>query len=369
MKHKMSLTRRALSQATASAAALAHVRFVAASTAAVFAISFVAMARDDAGLLKHAQELFRPLPKDMATPESPITKERAHLGRLLFFDPRLSVDANVSCATCHQPSLYGTDALPKSIGVRQRLQARNAPTVLNTALHFVNNWRGDRDSVEDQAVRALTAPGSSGQPDEQAVIDQLERIAGYVPLFAAAFPGDPHPMTVKNIGKAIGSYERTLVTPSPFDRYLAGNVNALSATARAGLEKFISTGCTACHNGAGVGGGMYQKFGVIEDYWAATGSQTVDHGRADVTRSPADLYLFKVPSLRNVAMTAPYFHDGSVATLPEAVNVMARVQLGVMLSNQDTRDIVAFLDSLTGDLPAEFATAPILPSTGVPLPK
>ena len=348
---------------------MAHMRLVAASTAAMFAISVAAMARDDAGLLKHAQELFGPLPKNMATPEFPMTRERAHLGRLLFFDPRLSVDANVSCATCHQPSLYGTDALPKSIGVRQRVLPRNAPTVLNTALHFVNNWRGDRENVEDQVVRALTAPGSSGQPNEQAVINQLERITDYAPLFAAAFPGDPHPMTVKNIGKAIGSYERTLVTPSPFDHYLAGNMNALSATARAGLEKFIDTGCTACHNGAGVGGGMYQKFGVVEDYWVATGSQTIDNGRAEVTKSPPDLYVFKVPSLRNVAMTAPYFHDGSVATLPEAVSVMARVQLGAKLSDVDTRNIIAFLESLTGELPADFATVPILPPAVVAAPK
>jgi cytochrome c peroxidase len=349
--------------------AMAHMCLVAAITAALFAILFPAKAGDDAGLRKHAQELFGSLPKNMATPEFPITGERAHLGRLLFFDPRLSVDANVSCATCHQPSLYGTDALPKSIGVRQRVLPRNAPTILNTALHFVNNWRGDRENVEDQAVRALTAPGSSGQPDEQAVINQLERVTDYAPLFAAAFPGDPHPMTVKNIGKAIGSYERTLVTPSPFDHYLAGNVNALSATARAGLEKFINTGCTACHNGAGVGGGMYQKFGVIEDYWVATGSQTIGNGRAEVTKSPADLYVFKVPSLRNVAMTAPYFHDGSVATLPEAVSVKARVQLGAELSDVDTRDIIAFLESLTGELPADFATVPILPPAVVAAPK
>jgi len=169
-------------------------------------------------------------------------------------------------------------------------------------------------------------------------------------------------MTLRNIAKAVGAYERTLVTPSPFDAYLAGNQPALPQAARAGLEKFINTGRVACHSGVGIGGGMYQKFGVVEDYWKATGSDPIDKGRFDVTKDPDDLYVFRVASLRNVAMTPPYFHDGSVATLPEAVKVMARVQLGVTLNDADTRDIVAFLESLTGELPANFATAPVLPS-------
>jgi cytochrome c peroxidase len=343
---------------------------VTVSIAAALTMPATALAvEDDVSLLKQAQALFKQLSKDMATPGSPVAQERIRLGHLLFFDPRLTVDANVSCATCHQPSLYGTDALPKSIGVRQRIQARNAPTILNAALLFVNHWRGERESVEDQAARALTAPVSSGQPDEQAVVDRLERISGYAPLFEAAFPGEQQPVSVNNIGKAIGAYERTLVTPSPFDRYLAGDVSALSATARAGLEKFIQAGCVACHNGTGVGGHMYQKFGVVEDYWVATGSKDIDRGRAEITKDSADQYIFRVASLRNVAMTAPYFHDGSVATLPEAVRVMARVQLGVALNDGDTRDIVTFLESLTGDLPPDFTAAPILPPATVAAPK
>jgi cytochrome c peroxidase len=284
------------------------------------------------------------------------------LGRMLFFDPRLTIDGNMSCSSCHQPAFYGTDALPRGIGVKQRPHPHNVPTVLNAGELNIIHWRGDRDSLEDQAAKAVTSPITSGQPDERAVIDRLSRISGYAPMFQAAFPNDPQPMTLQNFAKAISAYERTLLTPSPFDVYLAGNQEALSSAARAGLAKFINTGCVACHNGVGIGGGMFQKFGVVEDYWKATGSEPVDKGRAEVTNDPADLYVFRVASLRNVAMTAPYFHDGLVATLPQAVKVMARVQLGVTLSDADTRDIVAFLESLTGELPAKFATIPVLPS-------
>src|SRR5262249_11215574 len=158
-------------------------------------------------------------------------------------------------------------------------------------------------------------------------------IPGYAPLFNAAFPSERAPITLKNIGATIGAFERTLVTPSPFDAFLAGDISALSATARAGLGTFITTGCVACHNGVGVGGGMYRKCGGPKYLWPATGSKKVDRGRAAVPNDPADLHVFRVASLRNVAMTAPYFHDGSVAALPDAVKIMARVQLGVSLND------------------------------------
>jgi cytochrome c peroxidase len=343
---------------------MARLFWMIASVAILLAAIPAVAAADDASLLKQAQEIFRPLPKDMGTPEFPVSRPRVDLGRMLFFDPRFAVDANVSCATCHQPAFYGTDALTKSIGVRQLRQPRNAPTVLNSALG-ITHWRGDRDSVEDQAAKALTAPVNTGQPDEKAVLDRLTLIPGYASLFNAAFPEDTPSATLRNMAKAIGAYERTLVTPSPFDAYLVGDVNAVPPTARAGLEKFINTGCVACHEGVGVGGSLFRKFGVLEDYWKATGSQTIDKGRAEVTKNPDDLYVFRVPSLRDVAMTAPYFHDGSVATLPDAVRIMARVQLGMALTEADTRDIVAFLESLTGELPAGFITVPALPPGSV----
>lgn len=339
-------------------------RAIVAGTLTVLAITAPVVA-DDVSLLKQAQEIFQPLPKDGSASRTQAMRDRIALGRLLFFDPRITVDGSVSCATCHSPALYGADGLSKSIGVRQRQHPRNAPTVLNSGVNTIVHWRGDRESLEDQAIKALGSPITNGQPDIGAALDRLKRIPGYAPLFEAAFPDDAAPLNVGNVANAISAYERTLVTPAPFDAYLAGDVDALSPSARSGLEIFTNIGCSACHNGVGVGGGMYQKFGMVEDYWTVTGSRTIDKGRADVTNDPADLYVFRVPSLRNVAMTAPYFHDGSVATLPEAVRVMARVQLGLKLSEPDVNNIVAFLKSLTGELPTQFATAPVLPPAAV----
>jgi cytochrome c peroxidase len=342
---------------------------VCCTTLALLGIFAAGAAQPDPELLRRARELFQPLPKDMATAEFPVTKERVQLGRMLFFDPRMTVDANMSCASCHQPAFYGTDALAKPTGVRGRRHPRHTPTVLNAGTSFIIHWRGDRTDLEDQVQQALVSPITSGQEDEKAAADRIAHIPGYEPLFKAAFPNDPQPVSRENIAKAIGSFERTLVTPSPFDAYLKGNINALRPTARAGLARFIEVGCATCHNGVGIGGGMYQKFGVIENYWQVTHSEPIDKGRIDVTKDPADEYLFRVASLRNVAKTPPYFHDGSVATLPEAVQVMGRVQLGVSLSDDDISQIVAFLESLTGDLPPEFATAPVLPTAAAPLAK
>jgi cytochrome c peroxidase len=318
----------------------------------------------DADLLKQAQGYFQPLPKDMATSEFPVSPERVELGRRLFFDPRISIDGTVSCARCHQPALYGTDGLPKPRGAHDKLNPRNAPTVLNAALQVKEHWRGDRENVEDQAKQALIGPPSFGNPDYPAAMARIKAISGYAEMFSKAFPGEQDPVSPDNWGMAIGAYERTLVTLSRFDEYLAGKIQALSLAERTGLRKFINTGCIACHNGPGVGGGMFQKFGIMEDYWKETGSKHIDKGRFDVTHDPNDKYVFKVPCLRNVAMTPPYFHDGSVRLLPEAVRIMAKVQLGKTLSDQDANDIVAFLQSLTGRLPEEFSNAPTLPPSG-----
>lgn len=311
-------------------------------------------------LMERAKQLFKPLPQDMATEEFPTAPARVALGRKLFFDPRLSLDGTVSCLTCHRPGLYGTDALPKSIGAEHRLNARNAPTVLNAALQFKAHWIGDRANVEEQATQSLVGHASFGNPDNAAVIQKIKALPGYEAEFKQAFPNDQEPVKPGNWGKAIGAYERTLVTPSPFDAYLNGNVTALTPAAKQGLQTFIDVGCVSCHNGVAVGGSAFQKFGIFGDYWKETGSQTIDEGRYTVTKEPADKYVFKVPSLRNVGMTPPYFHDGSVATLPQAIRIMAKLQLGQELAEGPVNDLVAFLNSLTGELPKDFVTEPVL---------
>jgi cytochrome c peroxidase len=314
----------------------------------------------EAPLMEKVHQVFKPLPQNMATEEFPIDATRVALGRKLFFDPRLSLDGTVSCATCHRPALYGTDALPKSIGAEHRLNARNAPTVLNAALQFKAHWIGDRQNVEEQAIKSLTGHASFGNPDPATVIQKIKALSGYEEEFKQAFSNEPEPVKPENWGKAIGAYERTLVTPSPFDAFLKGNAKALSPQAQHGLKTFIDLGCASCHNGVGIGGSSFQKFGVFEDYWKQTGSQPIDEGRFTATKEPADKYVFKVPNLRNVAMTPPYFHDGSVATLPQAVRVMGKVQLGRELTDQEVHDLVDFLNSLTGKQPENFVTEPVL---------
>jgi cytochrome c peroxidase len=327
-----------------------------------FGIASSMRAAEDDALLNNARSIFAALPANFATAQRPVTPALVELGRALFFDPRMSIDSTASCARCHQPALYGTDALAKSHGNHDRLNPRNAPTVLNAALQVKQHWTGNREDVEDQATKALTGPGSFGNPNFDVPMARLKAIGGYQPLFTAAFPNDANPITPENWGKAIGAYERTLVSRSRFDEFLGGKLDALSAAERQGLRTFITTGCVACHNGVGVGSGEFKKFGVVEDYWKLTGSQEVDEGRALDTKKPEDKFVFKVPTLRNVAMTGPYFHDGSVASLEAAVRTMAKVQLGATLGDNEVRDIVAFLGSLTGALPENFATAPVLPA-------
>lgn len=315
-------------------------------------------------LMEQAKQWFKPLPQDMSTADYPTSPDKVALGRELFFDPRISSDGTVSCATCHRPALYGTDALPKSIGVEHRPNARNAPTVLNAALQFNAHWIGDRNNVEDQAAKALTGRNSFGNQDVAAAAQRIKQVPGYEFKFKQAFPNDPDPVTPENWGRAIGAFERTLVTPSPFDAYLQGDTNALPAKAQEGLQTFIDLGCASCHGGIGLGGSSFEKFGILGDYWKETGSQSIDEGRLSQTKNPSDKSVFKVPMLRNVAMTPPYFHDGSVAALPEAVRIMGKLQLGKDLSAEQIAAVVAFLGNLTGRLPDSFATEPVLPPQG-----
>ena len=335
----------------------------------VIAVASVVAAEDtEQALLARARALFKPLPADAGTPERPLTPERVALGKALFFETRVSTDGKVSCGACHNPFFYGTDALPQSVGNQGKNIPRNAPTVFNTALQFAQHYGGNRVDVEEQAVKALVSPLAYGNADYAAAEKRLRAIAGYRAMFDKAFPGETEPVTVDNWGKAIGAYERVLLTPAAFDRYLTGDIGALSAQAKQGLDKFMTFGCGSCHNGVTIGGQMYQKFGVTQDYWTLTGSREIelfkgrDKGRFQDTKNEADAFIFKVQQLRNVAVTPPYFHDGSVAELDEAVRIMAKLQLGRDLNASDIADIVAFLQSLTGEVPAQFAIAPNLPA-------
>ncbi len=319
------------------------------------ALTFTSLAQAaDPALLDQALKFFQPLPATMATADNPTSPDRVALGRRLFFDKRLSLDGTVSCETCHLPGLHGTDGLAKSIGVQHRPNARNAPTVLNAALQFKAHWDGGRDSVEDQATRALIGPASFGNPDYPAVIAKLKSL-GYEEVFKKAFPGEADPIKPENWGKAVGSYERTLVTPAPFDEFLNGNAHSLSAEAQRGLKTFMDVGCSNCHRGVAVGGDSFQKFGIFGDYWTATGQAAADEGRFALTRDPNDRYRFKTPGLRNVAMTPPYFHDGSVDDLAQAVRIMGKLQLGLELGPDQVQSLVAFLGSLSGATPKSFA--------------
>ena len=330
--------------------------------------SLLAAEDNEDALLARAQQTFKPLPANAGTPQRPLTPERVALGRALFFETRVSTDGKGSCVGCHNPYFYGTDALPRSVGVGGKVIPRNAPTVFNTALQFVQHYGGNRADVEEQAVKALVSPLAYGNADYAAAEARLRALPGYRAMFEKAFPGETEPVTAENWGKAIGAFERTLITPAAFDRYLKGDKAALSAEAKQGLDKFMTYGCSGCHSGVTVGGQMYQKFGVTQDYWVLTGSKEIDlfkdrdKGRIRDTKNEADAFIFKVQQLRNVAMTPPYFHDGSVAELGDAVRIMAKLQLGRDLTDADVSDLIAFLQSLTGDVPAQFAAAPSLPA-------
>ena len=320
----------------------------------------------DQALLDRAKLIFKPFPSSAALEDTELTPERVALGKALFFETRVSTDGRLGCVTCHTPSFYGADTLALSVGIQGKVLPRNASTVFNTPLLVAQHFGGNRATVEEQAVKALISPVAYGNASYEQVEKKLAQL-GYQNWFDKAYPGEAKSLSVQNWGKAIGAFERTLLTPGPFDRFLEGDTQALSKKGKLGLEKFMSVGCAGCHYGSTVGGQSYQKFGITQDYWLVTGStpkdafKGYDKGRFHDTQKEADAFMFKVPQLRNVAVTPPYFHDGSVATLPQAVRIMAQLQLGKTLSDEEVSDIVAFLESLTGTVPADFVKAPQLP--------
>jgi cytochrome c peroxidase len=319
----------------------------------------------DQDLIKKASGMFGILPKSIDNPENPLNDAKVELGKMLYHDPRLSKSGFISCNSCHNLASFGVDNLPTSIGHKWQLGGRNAPTVLNAAFHTAQFWDGRAKDVEEQAKGPILNPGEMAHSTEDFTVDVIKSIEAYRTLFASAFPGQEQPLTYANIANAIGAFERTLITTSRFDNYLAGDINALNEQEKKGLQTFMNAGCNACHMTATFGGNMYQKFGVTKNYWEATGSKTKDEGRYQVTKNESDKYFFKVPSLRNVTRTYPYFHDGSVWDLKEAVSIMGELQLGKKLNDEEVNDIVVFLETLTGELPAHAKILPTLPPSAV----
>jgi cytochrome c peroxidase len=308
--------------------------------------------------------LFAALPERYENVANPLTDEKISLGRMLFFDARLSKNHDVSCNSCHGLDTYGVDKKPFSPGHKGALGGRNSPTVYNAGGHVAQFWDGRAKDLEEQALGPVMNPVEMAMPDEASVVAVLESIPEYVAQFKVAFPDDRGPVTFENMGRAIAAFERTLVTPSRFDSFLKGDDAALTVDEKQGLNAFVETGCVACHNGAHLGGAMYQKVGSVTPW-----PNEKDLGRFDVTKNDVDRLVFRVPALRNVAETAPYFHDGSTASLDEAVRLMAKHQLGRDLSDAQTRSIETFLKALTGELPRDRITPPTLPPSTDRTPK
>jgi cytochrome c peroxidase len=309
-------------------------------------------------LLTQAQGMFKTLPQTAENVNNPISNEKVSLGRVLYFDTRLSKTGNNSCNSCHNLATYGVDNKATSTGDAGKNGDRNSPTVFNAALHIAQFWDGRAKDVEEQAGMPVLNPAEMALPDKKFCVERLAKVPAYQQAFKAAFPNDKEAITYDNMTKAIAAFERTLMTPSKFDDYLKGNQDALSVEEKAGLKTFVNTGCTACHNGALLGGSQFMKFGLINDYHALTGSKNTDMGKMNVTKQESDKDVFKVPSLRNIAKTYPYFHDGSVKELPAAVKIMAKTQLNKDLTEAEVQSIVTFLEALTGDIPQEYKTAP-----------
>jgi cytochrome c peroxidase len=293
-------------------------------------------------------EPIRPLPEKID-----VDPGKLALGKRLFFDQRFSRDNKVSCASCHEFSKGGADGLARSIGVDGRPGLINAPTVFNTAYNFRQLWNGKAETMEDQIDMSISHPKvfDTSWPELLAKLSRDEQLVRH---FKSVYPNG---LNRRNVTDALVAYERALITPSRFDAYLRGNPNAITIEEKLGYSKFKSYGCVACHQGINVGGNMFQAFGVVRPFLKRSEAiDEVDLGRYLVTGRDADKFVFKVPSLRNVAQTAPYFHNGSAQTLEEAVDVMLRYQLGRTASREDKALIVKFLNTLSGEPPA--ATRP-----------
>ena len=317
-----------------------------------------------------ASAAWQALPDEAPAPaDNPITAEKVELGKMLFFDPRFSETGTVSCFSCHNVMEGGDDHRSVSIGVHGQAGGRNAPTVWNSAFLSSQFWDGRAATLEEQAVGPVTNPIEMGMGSLDDALGRLQAIPGYKQYFDSAF-GAGDNVTMENAAKAIASYERTLITPdSPYDRYVNGDKDALSPQEIRGMNAFEEVGCVSCHSGAAFNGpampsgkGFFVKFPTFE------GSRSIDkfdlladEGRFEATGNEADKHVWRVPTLRNLMYTAPYFHNGAIKSLDEAVVVMAETQLNKQVAAEQVADIVSFLESLTGEFPVQ--TMPRLPPT------
>jgi cytochrome c peroxidase len=317
-----------------------------------------------------ARAEFKALPDKAPEPaDNPSTKAKLELGKMLFFEPRMSMDGTVSCNSCHNVMFHGGDGRPVGVGIHGQRGGRGSPTVWNSAFMTVQFWDGRAISLEEQAKGPLVNGVEMGMTSHDFVIERMNKIPGYIAAFKTAFPKDKNPVNINNMAKAIAVYERTLITPnSPFDKYMKGNKKAMSPQQVRGMKLVDQIGCTSCHTGVNFAGEEKMGVGNYKPFPQIPGSKfdkmydlTKDLGRYEVTKNPEDKNHWRVPTWRNIAITAPYFHNGSVKTLPEAVRVMAKTQLDTDLTDAQVEDIVAFLDALTGEFPVQ--TMPRLPNT------
>jgi cytochrome c peroxidase len=292
-----------------------------------------------------AAEPIVPLPESVD-----VNMDKVILGRSLYHDTVLSGDGSISCATCHMLDHGGAEPRKTSTGIRGQKGPINSPTVLNSAYNFLQFWDGRAKDLQEQAEGPVANPIEMGADWDEAVA-KIKKNGQYAAAFDKLYPDG---VTKDNVTDAIAEYEKSLITPSRFDKYLRGDESAITEAEKKGYQTFKEVGCTTCHAGINVGGAMFQKLGLVKDYFADRGTPLTeaDNGRFNVTKNPAEKHFFKVPTLRNVELTAPYLHDGSRETLEETVALMARYQLGRELTKEQIDDIVAFLKSLTGELPA-----------------
>ena len=314
------------------------------------------VAISDAAPTKTELAMFGPLPVFVSAPGLSITPAQIALGRRLYHEPQLSNGHDVSCNTCHPLNGYGADGRKVSLGDLGHAGERNAPSVYNAAAQVAQFWDGRAATVEAQAKGPILNAREMAMPDSSAVLAHMRASPEYVREFAAAFPDEKQPTTYENVGRAIGAFERGLVTPSRWDRYLKGDSTALTPAEVRGFTTFVRVGCSSCHIGPEVGGQSFQKLGRITPWPGLR-----DSGRIVVTKRPSDLYVFKVPTLRNVVETGPYFHDGSVASLDSAILLMGRHQLGRELTAEQIASIRAWFGALTGEIPAAYIAAPPRP--------